>query len=68
MPIKTVAEVRSGLRASRCRQILQDVAAGMADLMLIRDVTRLSEDPDQLKRILAQHKQQLAISRDDRHH
>jgi predicted site-specific integrase-resolvase len=69
VPIKTVAEVQSGLRASRRdQQILQDVATGMADLMLIRDLTRLSEDPDQLKRILAQHKQQLAISRDDQHH
>ena len=68
-PIETVAEVRSGLRASRrCREILAKVAAGLADLMLVRDVSRLSEDPGQLERILAEHKQRLAISREDQHH
>jgi predicted site-specific integrase-resolvase len=68
-PVETVAEVRSGLRASRrCREILEAVTAGAADLMLVRDVTRLSEDPGQLERILSQHKTRLAISRDDQRH
>ncbi|MBV9010632.1 MAG: hypothetical protein JO272_01055 [Pseudonocardiales bacterium] len=39
VPLETVAEVALGIRASkRCRQLLADVAAGRADLLLIRDV------------------------------
>jgi hypothetical protein len=51
VPISTVAEVAIGIQASRrCRQVLADVAAGPADLVLIRDVSRLSEDAAQLSR------------------
>jgi hypothetical protein len=47
--ISTVAEVAIGVRAShRCRQVLTDVAAGLAGLVLIRDVSRLSEDAAQI--------------------
>jgi hypothetical protein len=64
-----VAEVAIGIRASRrCRQVLTDVAAGVADLVLIRDVSRLSEDAAQLEQIIGEHRSRLAISRDDRHH
>jgi DNA invertase Pin-like site-specific DNA recombinase len=69
VPVDTVAEVALGIRASRrCREILADVAAGRADLMLIRDVTRLSENPDQLQQIINQHRHRIAISRDDLGH
>jgi predicted site-specific integrase-resolvase len=69
VPISTVAEVAIGLRASRrCKQVLTDVAAGLADVMLIRDVSRLSEDAAQLEQIISEHRSRLAISRDDRHH
>ena len=69
VPIRTVAEVALGVRASRrCRQVLADVAAGLADLVLIRDVSRLSEDIVQLEQIIGEHRCRLAISRDDRHH
>jgi hypothetical protein len=44
------------------------VAAGLADLMLIRDVSRLSEDAAQLERIINEHRGRIAISRDDLHH
>jgi hypothetical protein len=44
------------------------VAAGRADLLLIRDVARLSEDPHQLQQIINQYRHQIAISRDDLHH
>ena len=69
VPISTVAEVAIGVRASRrCRQVLTDVTAGLADLVLIRDVSRLSEDATQLEQIISEHQSRLAISRDDRHH
>jgi DNA invertase Pin-like site-specific DNA recombinase len=69
VPISTVVEVAIGVRASRrCRQVLTDVAAGLADLVLIRDVSRLSEDAAQLEQIISEHRSRLAISRDDRHH
>lgn len=68
-PISTVAEVAVGLRASRrCKQALADAAAGLADLVLIRDVSRLSEDTAQLEQIISEHQARLVISRDDRHH
>jgi DNA invertase Pin-like site-specific DNA recombinase len=68
VPLETVAEVALGIRASkRCRQLLADVAAGRADLLLIRDVARLSEDPDQLHQIISQYRHRIAISRDDLH-
>jgi DNA invertase Pin-like site-specific DNA recombinase len=68
-PIDTVAEVALGVRASsRCRQVLAEVAAGRADLMLIRDVSRLSESPDQLRQIINEHRHRIAISRDDADH
>ncbi|MBV8539181.1 MAG: recombinase family protein [Pseudonocardiales bacterium] len=66
VPVDTVAEVALGLRASkRCRGVLADVAAGRADLVLIRDVTRLSECPVQLKEIIDEHRHRIALSRDD---
>ena len=66
VPLETVAEVALGVRASkRCRQLLADVAAGRADLLLIRDVARLSEDPTQLQQIINQYWHQIAISWDD---
>jgi DNA invertase Pin-like site-specific DNA recombinase len=69
VPLRTVSEVASGLRASRwCRRVLADVAAGMADLVLVRDVARLSEDERQLAALLKEHGQRVAISRDDQHH
>jgi predicted site-specific integrase-resolvase len=41
VPVGTVAEVALGIRASRrCREVLANVAAGLADLMLIRDGAR----------------------------
>jgi DNA invertase Pin-like site-specific DNA recombinase len=68
VPVSTVVEVAIGLRASRrCRQVLADVAAGLADLVVIRDVSRLSEDVAQLEQIISEHWSRLAISRDDRH-
>lgn len=68
VPVSTVAEVAIGLRASRrCRQVLADVAAGLADLVVIRDVSRLSENVAQLERIISEYRSRLAISRDDRH-
>ncbi len=69
IPIDTVAKVALGTRASkRCREILANVPAGHADLMLIRDVSRLSESPDQLREIIAEHQHRIAISRDDADH
>ena len=69
IPLDTVAEVALGARASkRCREILTHVAAGHADLMLVRDVSRLSESPDQLREIIAEHQQRIAICRDDADH
>jgi predicted site-specific integrase-resolvase len=69
VPVDTVAEVALGIRASkRCHAILGDVAAGRADLMIIRDVSRLSENPDQLRRIIDEHRHRIAISRDDADH
>lgn len=69
VPVHTVTEVSGGLRVSRrCRQVLADVAAGLADLMLVRDVTRLSEDEAQLEQLITEHGDRLAISRDDQHH
>lgn len=69
VPIDTVAEVALGTRASkRCREILANVVAGHADLMLIRDVSRLSESPDQLREIIVEHQRRIAISRDDTGH
>ena len=66
VPVDTVAEVALGARASRrCREVLADVAAGRADLMLIRDVSRLSENSDQLREIVDEHRHRIAISRDD---
>jgi len=66
--LETVAEVALGIRASkRCRHLLADVAAGRADLLLVRDVSRLSEDPNQLQQIISQYRHQIAISWDDRH-
>lgn len=68
VPVSTVAEVAIGLRASRrCRQVLADVAAGFADLVVIRDVSRLSEDVAQLEQIISAYWSRLALSRDDRH-
>ncbi len=69
VPVDTVAEVALGIRASkRCREVLADIAAGRADLMLIRDVSRLSENPDQLRRIINEHRHRIVISRDDADH
>ncbi|MGH3838743.1 MAG: recombinase family protein [Pseudonocardiaceae bacterium] len=66
VPVDTVAEVSLGVRASkRCREVLAEVAAGRADLMLIRDVSRLSENSDQLREIVDEHRHRIAISRDD---
>lgn len=48
--VETVAEVVLGIRNSkRCRAVLVAVAAGQADLMLIRDLSRLSENIEQLR-------------------
>ncbi len=64
--VDTVAEVALGARASqRCREVLAEVAAGRADLMLIRDVSRLTENPHQLQEIVNEHRHRIAISRDD---
>jgi DNA invertase Pin-like site-specific DNA recombinase len=69
IPLDTVAEVAIGTRASkRCRKILANVAAGHADLILIRDVSRLSESPEQLHEIITEHQHRIAISRDDADH
>ncbi len=69
VPVGTVAEVALGIRASkRCRGVLADVAAGRADLMVIRDVSRLSENSDQLRHIINEHWHRIAISRDDTDH
>jgi DNA invertase Pin-like site-specific DNA recombinase len=69
VPVDTVAEVALGIRASkRCRAVLADVAAGRADLMLIRDVSRLSENPDQLRMIIDEYRHRIVISRDDADH
>ncbi len=68
-PVDTVAEVALGARASkRCREVLADVAAGRADLVLVRDVSRLSEHPEQLQEIVNEHRHRIAISRDDADH
>jgi DNA invertase Pin-like site-specific DNA recombinase len=68
-PVETVAEVALGARVSpRCREVLADVAAGRADLILIRDVSRLSEDPDQLQEIVNEYRHRIVISRDDADH
>lgn len=64
--VETVAEVALGNRASkRCREVLAAVAAGRADLILIRDVSRLSGNADQLCQIVNEHQHRIAISRDD---
>jgi DNA invertase Pin-like site-specific DNA recombinase len=64
--IGTVAEVALGGRASkRCREALANVAAGQADLLLIRDVSRLSENRDQLQELINEYRHRIAISRDD---
>ncbi len=69
VPVDTVAEVALGIRASkRCRAVLADVVAGRADLMLIRDVSRLSENLDQLRLIINEHRHRIVISRDDADH
>lgn len=73
IPVQTVTEVRTGLRASpRCHQILADVTAdvtaGVADLVVVRDVSRLSEDRHNWSSSWPEHKSRLAISRDDQHH
>jgi len=47
---------------------LTDEADALADLMLSREVSRLSEDAAQLDQIISEHRSLLAISRDDRHH
>ncbi|HKR49634.1 MAG TPA: recombinase family protein [Pseudonocardiaceae bacterium] len=66
VPVDTVAEVALGNRASkRCREVLAEVAAGRADLMLIRDISRLSENSDQLQEIVDEHRHRIVISRDD---
>jgi hypothetical protein len=62
----STAEVALGGRASkRCREVLANVAAGQADLMLIRDVSRLSENCDQLQELINEYRHRIAISRDD---
>lgn len=69
IPLDTITEVTLGIRVSRrCREILAKVAAGYADLILIRDVTRISENPTQLQQIITQYRHHIAISRDDLHH
>ena len=69
VPVDTVAEVAFGVRASkRCREVLADVASGRADLVLVRDVSRLSENSDQLREIVNEHRHRIAISRDDMDH
>lgn len=66
VPVETVAEVALGIRTSkRCREVLAAVAAGRADLILIRDISRLSENVDQLRKIVTEHRHRIAISRDD---
>jgi len=66
VPVGTVAEVALGIRTSkRCRAVLADVAAGRADLVLIRDLSRLSENTEQLHEIVNEHRHRIAISRDD---
>jgi hypothetical protein len=67
VPVDTVVEVALGRRASkRCREVLADVAAGRADLMRIRDVSRLSENSDQLQEIVSEHRHRIAISQTTR--
>ena len=69
IPLDTVVEVAFGARTSkRCWEILANIAAGHADLMLIRDVSRLSESPDQLREIITEHQRRIAICRDDANH
>ena len=69
VPVETVAEVALGTRTSkRCREVLAAVAAGRADLMLIRDISRLSGNVDQLREIVNEHRHRIAISRDDAQH
>ena len=64
--VETVAEVALGIRTSkRCRAVLTAVAAGRADLVLIRDISRLSENVEQLREIVNEHRHRIAISRDD---
>jgi DNA invertase Pin-like site-specific DNA recombinase len=66
VPVDTIAEVALGTRTSkRCREVLAEVAAGRADLILIRDVSRLSENVAQLQEIINEHRYRIAISRDD---
>ncbi|MBV9011500.1 MAG: recombinase family protein [Pseudonocardiales bacterium] len=66
VPVGTIAEVALGIRASkRCHAVLAEVAAGRADLVVVRDVSRLSENHDQLRRIIDEHWPRIAISRDD---
>lgn len=69
VPVGTVAEVALGIRASkRCREVLAEVAAGRADFVVIRDVSRLSENSEQLRQIINEHRPWIAISRDDADH
>jgi DNA invertase Pin-like site-specific DNA recombinase len=69
VPVDTVAEVALGIRASkRCREVLAEVASGRADLMVVRDVSRLSENSEQLRHIINEHWPRIAISRDDADH
>ncbi|MGH3938818.1 MAG: recombinase family protein [Pseudonocardiaceae bacterium] len=64
--VEKVAEVALGLRTSkRCHAVLAAVAGGRADLVLIRDLSRLSENVDQLRQIVDEHRQRIAFSRDD---
>ncbi|MGH3687956.1 MAG: recombinase family protein [Pseudonocardiaceae bacterium] len=69
VPVDTVAEVALGIRASRrCRTVLAEVMAGRADLVVVRDVSRLSENSEQLRQIISEHSHRIAISRDDVDH
>lgn len=62
--VEVVAEVSSGNRTSRrCQEVLAAVAGGRADLILIRDISRLSGNTDQLRQIVNEHRHRIAISR-----
>ena len=64
--VETVAEVALGNHTSkRCPEVLAAVAGGQADLILVRDISRLSANADQLRQIVDEHRQRIAISRDD---
>jgi DNA invertase Pin-like site-specific DNA recombinase len=69
VPVDTVEGVALGTRVSkRCREVLADVAAGRAHLVLIRDFSRLSKNSDQLREIVNVYRNRIAISRDDLDH